>query len=84
MSGNLTAPALYALRNEAAGGELRGLIDSEFNNAGGLLRAIDLVYAGGGIEQARTLARCHAEQVRNRMLRFGLRLFSPSVSTSST
>lgn len=63
MSGNLTAPALYALRNGEAGTELRGLIDSEFNGAGGLPRAIELVNAGGGIEQARTLARCHAEQV---------------------
>ena len=63
MSGNLTAPALYALRHPQAGDELRDLIDSEFNNAGGLPRAIELVNAGGGIESARTLARCHAEQV---------------------
>lgn len=62
MSGNLTAPALYALRHPQAGDELRDLIDSEFNNAGGLPRAIELVNAGGGIESARTLARCHAEQ----------------------
>ena len=63
MSGNLTAPALYALRHPQAGAELRELIDSEFNNVGGLPRAIELVNAGGGIESARTLARCHAEQV---------------------
>lgn len=63
MSGNLTAPALYALRNAEAGDELRALIDSEFNDAGGLPRAIELVNVGGGIEQARTLARCHAEKV---------------------
>jgi geranylgeranyl pyrophosphate synthase len=64
MSGNLTAPALYALRDPQAGGELRDLIDSEFNGVGGLPRAIELVNAGGGIESARTLARSHADQVR--------------------
>jgi all-trans-nonaprenyl-diphosphate synthase len=62
MSGNLTAPALYALQHEEHGPELRALIDSEFNEAGGLPRAIQLVRAGGGIEQARTLARTEAEQ----------------------
>ncbi len=63
MSGNLTAPALYAMQHGAHGNELRALIDSEFNEAGGLPRAIELVRLGGGIEQARTLARRQAEQV---------------------
>eukprot|EP00850_Spirogloea_muscicola_P005902 SM000027S09683 [mRNA] locus=s27:774363:776257:+ [translate_table: standard] len=55
-SGNLTAPALYALRDVSAGPKLRALIDSEFVEAGALQRAINLVHDGGGIESARQLA----------------------------
>ena len=62
-SGNLTAPALYALTG-AHGPELLALIESEFTAEGGLPRAIHLVNAGGGITSARALARREADLVR--------------------
>lgn len=62
-SGNLTAPALYALAG-AHGPELLALIESEFTAEGGLPRAINLVNAGGGITSARALARREADLVR--------------------
>ena len=62
-SGNLTAPALYALAG-AQGPELLALIESEFTAEGGLQRAIELVTAGNGITSARALARREADLVR--------------------
>lgn len=56
-SGNLTAPVLFALRNEAVAGPLKGLIEGEFVEDGDLERALELVRSGGGIEAAQALAR---------------------------
>jgi len=60
-SGNLTAPVLFALRNVEVKDELLQIIQSEFLEEGSLNRALQLVEAGGGIKEARALAR---EQVR--------------------
>lgn len=57
-SGNLTAPAIFAMRSSP---ELRELVESEFMEEGSLRRALDLVAAGGGIDEARTLARQEAD-----------------------
>jgi len=53
-SGNLTAPAIFALEREP---ELAELISSEFTEDDALPRALALVARGGGIERARALAR---------------------------
>ena len=63
-SGNLTAPALYALNSPAVGRELQALIDGEFTGDGGLSRALQLVVDGGGIEDAMVLARREGDMVR--------------------
>eukprot|EP00793_Prasinoderma_coloniale_P005530 PRCOL_00004938-RA len=55
-SGNLTAPAIYALRDEAHGERLREIVESEFTE-GTLEEAISLVEEAGGIESAMELAR---------------------------
>lgn len=60
-SGNLTAPVLFALRNEAVSAQLLELIENEFQEAGDLEKALELVRRGGGIETARTLARQEAD-----------------------
>ncbi len=62
-SGNLTAPALYALTSPV-GQELEALIDSEFTGDGGLPRALQLVVDGGGIDDAMMLARREGDLVR--------------------
>ena len=62
-TGNLTAPAIFALRSSVAA-ELRELIDSEFMEEGSLQRAILLVKAGGGIAAAQQLARQEGDMVR--------------------
>jgi all-trans-nonaprenyl-diphosphate synthase len=59
-TGNLTAPAIFALRSSAAE-ELEGLIDEEFQEEGSLQRAIQLVQESGGIAAARKLARQEAD-----------------------
>jgi len=59
-TGNLTAPAIFALRSSSAE-ELEGLIDEEFQEEGGLQRAIQLVQESGGIAAARKLARQEAD-----------------------
>lgn len=53
-SGNLTAPTLFALKNEA---QLRVLIEREFQEEGDIEKAIELVRVGGGISGAQRLAR---------------------------
>ena len=63
-SGNLTAPALYALTSPAVGRELQALIDSEFTDDGGLQRALQLVNEGGGIDDSMLLARREGDLVR--------------------
>jgi all-trans-nonaprenyl-diphosphate synthase len=55
-TGNLTAPAIFALQSSVAE-ELEALIDGEFEEAGSLQHAIQLVHSGGGIAAARKLAR---------------------------
>lgn len=62
-SGNLTAPALYALRG-ASGDRLRDLIDGEFVEEGSLAEAVSLVVQGGGVERSRQLAREEGELAR--------------------
>lgn len=57
-SGNLTAPVIFALRNESL---LEELIQSRFVKDGSLMEAITLVYDGNGIEEAKNLARKHAD-----------------------
>lgn len=64
-SGNLTAPAIYAL---AAGGahapraaRLRELIDEEFQGEGQLEEALSLVEQCGGLTAARALARAEGD-----------------------
>ena len=44
--------------------ELRELVEREFGEEGDLPRAIDLVHVGGGVQQARHLARQEADLVR--------------------
>jgi all-trans-nonaprenyl-diphosphate synthase len=50
-SGNLTAPAIYALQDEMVGDGLLQLIQSRFREEGSLQRALELVGLGGGIEK---------------------------------
>lgn len=61
-TGNLTAPAIFALQSSSAE-ELEGLIDDEFQEEGSLQRAIELVQESGGIAAARKLARQEADMV---------------------
>ncbi|KAI7837450.1 hypothetical protein COHA_008708 [Chlorella ohadii] len=56
-SGNLTAPAIYALQDEMVGSGLLQLIQGRFRDEGSLQRALELVQLGGGIDKARALAR---------------------------
>lgn len=60
-SGNLTAPAIFALQSEP---ELRDIIENEFTDDGSLERALVLVKESGGIDQAMELAREEAEKAR--------------------
>ena len=64
ISGNLTAPAVYALQHPQYGAELDGLIQNEFDGGASLQRALELVHLGGGIQAARQLARQEADLVR--------------------
>jgi len=57
-SGNLTAPAIFALRQSD---ELRDIVDSEFEEEGALERALEIIRATGGIEASFGLARQEAE-----------------------
>lgn len=67
-SGNLTAPAIFALAASSQGGqkaeeaaELLGLIESEFLEEGSLQKAISLVTSTGGLAAAQKLAREEAD-----------------------
>ncbi len=64
VSGNLTAPAVYALQHPQYGAELERLIQNEFDGGATLERALELVHLGGGIQAARQLARQEADMVR--------------------
>lgn len=56
-SGNITAPALYAMEEHPY---LGTLIDREFSEDGDLDKALDLVYNSKGIQRSRELANHHA------------------------
>lgn len=60
-SGNLTAPAIFALEESS---ELRDIIENEFTEDGSLERALVLVKQCGGVERAMELAREEGEKVR--------------------
>ncbi len=64
VSGNLTAPAVYALQHPQHGAELERLIQNEFDGGATFERALELVHLGGGIQAARQLARQEADMVR--------------------
>ena len=57
-SGNLTAPALYALEEKP---DLEALIAREFAQGGDLEQALALIHDSRGIERARELAAHHAK-----------------------
>lgn len=59
VSGNLTAPALYALEEQPY---LATLIEREFAQDGDLDQALDLVANSRGISRSRDLAKFHSEQ----------------------
>ena len=50
-TGNLTAPAIFALQDAEVGAQLAHLIKSRFHEPGSLDEALRLVQAGGGIER---------------------------------
>jgi all-trans-nonaprenyl-diphosphate synthase len=58
-SGNLTAPALFALEEKPY---LEALIERKFAQEGDLEKAIALIQASQGIERARALGAYHANQ----------------------
>jgi all-trans-nonaprenyl-diphosphate synthase len=57
VSGNITAPALFALEEQPL---LQTLIEREFSQEGDIEQALALVHTSDGIERARELANCHA------------------------
>jgi all-trans-nonaprenyl-diphosphate synthase len=58
ISGNLTAPVLYAMEEKPS---LEVLIEREFSQEGDIGQALSLVEESNGIQQARELASCHAK-----------------------
>ncbi|KAK9807153.1 hypothetical protein WJX73_001026 [Symbiochloris irregularis] len=60
-TGNLTAPAVYALQTAAAP-ELQALIQRRFSEQGDTQHAIQLIKQSGGLDAARQLARQEADQ----------------------
>ncbi len=74
-SGNLTAPALFALEEKPI---LEVLIEREFTQDGDLDQAIDLIAESEGIERSRELATHHAHQAIKHLADL-----SPSVSHQS-
>jgi len=65
-SGNLTAPAIFALQRDAeADGQLLDIIDSEFMEEDSLERALGYVEEFGGLDAARKLAEEYAQKARD-------------------
>lgn len=58
VSGNLTAPAIYAITSKP---QLLTLIEREFSEEGDREAALDLVLASDGVEQSRQLAQHHGQ-----------------------
>ena len=61
-SGNLTAPAIYALTCEG-GDRLRELIETEFLETDDLTEAMQIIKDGDGLAAARRLARQESDLV---------------------
>lgn len=57
-SGNLTAPALYALEEQPY---LEAIIEREFTQEGDLEKALELVQSSQGLDRSRALAAHHAK-----------------------
>ncbi|AFY65412.1 solanesyl diphosphate synthase [Geitlerinema sp. PCC 7407] len=57
-SGNLTAPALYALEEQPY---LEAIIEREFTQEGDLEKALELVQTSQGLDRSRELAASHAK-----------------------
>ncbi len=57
-SGNLTAPALYALEEQPY---LEAIIEREFTQEGDLEKALELVQTSRGLDRSRELAASHAK-----------------------
>eukprot|EP00891_Asterochloris_glomerata_P009761 jgi/Astpho2/9761/Aster-03738 len=76
-SGNITGPVLFALQSPDSA-ELAALVDSDFQEAGGLQRAIDLVKQSGGLADAKALAQQEADLALN-----ALRSLRPSPAKES-
>jgi len=64
-SGNLTAPALYAMENAPY---LSTLAEREFAEAGDFEEALTLVQNSNGIERTRLLAKDHARQAQDSLV----------------
>lgn len=62
-SGNLTAPAIFALACEGSD-RLRELIESEFLEEDDLTEAMHIIREGDGLAAARRLARQESDLVR--------------------
>ena len=77
-TGNLTAPAVYALQTAIAP-ELKDLIQRGFPAEGDLQHAIYLIKHSGGIDAARQLARQEADQVCFPVRLLSVRQCSPLV-----
>ena len=58
VSGNITAPALYAMEEKPY---LEVLIEREFSEAGDIEQALNLVRESNGIERSRELASYHSK-----------------------
>lgn len=65
-TGNLTAPAIFALQRSE---KLRELIESEFTEEGSLQEALDLVKEAGGLDAAMALAREQGNLAREALQR---------------
>ncbi len=66
-SGNLTAPAIFALASESSDSQhLRELIESEFLEDQDLKEAMQIIKEGDGLAAARRLARQESDLVRLR------------------
>ncbi|WP_287127830.1 solanesyl diphosphate synthase [Candidatus Cyanaurora vandensis] len=69
-SGHMTAPVLYALVEYP---ELRGLIESQFEEPGSFEESLVLIHRSHGVEQTMTLAQSYAQRAR-----FALEALPPS------